>query len=97
MTQINRTLEIDSTVAKSSSTPGSKESANFETALRELERLVERMERGDQTLDESLKDFERGMELAKACQSTLKKAEQRVEKLVEQNGEFTVKVFSPEE
>jgi len=71
--------------------------ADFESALKELEQLVERMERGDQTLEQSLKDFERGVELTKACQKTLKDAEQRVEKLVQQDGETTTEPFSPDE
>ncbi len=71
--------------------------AEFESALQELEQLVERMERGDQTLEQSLKDFERGMALKKACEKTLKEAEQRVEKLVQRDGEFTTEPFSPDE
>ncbi len=71
--------------------------ADFESSLAELEKLVERLERGDQTLEESLKDFERGVALAKTCQTTLKKAEQRVEVLTKKNGDFAVEPFSPEE
>ncbi len=71
--------------------------ADFESSLAELEKLVERLERGDQTLEESLKDFERGVALAKTCQTTLKKAEQRVETLIKKNGDFAVELFSPDE
>ncbi len=64
----------------------STESLDFELALKELESIVERMEKGEQTLEESLQDFERGMKLSSQCQDELKKAEQRVEKmLVNQN------------
>ena len=73
------------------------EFSEFESALVELEKLVERMERGDQTLEESLKDFERGVALAKTCQMTLKQAEQRVETLIKKNGDLVVELFSPEE
>ncbi len=73
------------------------EFADFESSLAELEKLVERLERGDQTLDESLKDFERGVALAKTCQTTLKNAEQRVETLIKKNGDFAVELFSSEE
>jgi exodeoxyribonuclease VII small subunit len=67
----------------------SKKSApDFEAALVELEKIVEKMEAGDQTLEESLKSFQRGIELARACQQGLKEAEQRVEKLIQQNGEL---------
>ena len=63
---------------------------NFEAALAELEQLVEKMESGNQTLEEALKSFQRGIELTRACQEGLKEAEQRVEKLVQQNGIVTV-------
>jgi len=51
----------------------------FEQSLGELESLVEAMEKGDMSLEESLKAFERGVKLARECGETLKKAEQRVE------------------
>lgn len=60
----------------------SNESLNFEVALKELESIVERMEKGEQTLEESLKDFERGMKLSRQCQNNLKQAEQRIEKML---------------
>ena len=58
---------------------------DFEAALTELERLVEKMESGEQSLEEALKSFQRGIELTRACQQALKQAEQRVEKLVQKN------------
>ena len=60
----------------------SSESLDFELALKELESIVERMEKGEQTLEESLSDFERGMKLSRQCQNNLKQAEQRVEKML---------------
>ncbi|MHB8347608.1 MAG: exodeoxyribonuclease VII small subunit [Acidiferrobacterales bacterium] len=66
---------------------------NFEAALAELEQLVEKMESGNQTLEEALKSFQRGIELTRACQEGLKEAEQRVEKLVQQNGVTTVEPY----
>jgi len=71
--------------------------AAFERQLKELESLVERMERGEQTLEQSLQDFERGFALFKACQDALKKAEQRVEKLVKKYGEPALEPLTPEE
>ncbi len=56
---------------------------DFEKSLEELEQLVERMEHGDLTLEDSLKDFERGIELTRACQKALQEAEQKVQQLVE--------------
>ena len=60
---------------------------DFEAAIRELEALVERMEQGEQTLEQSLRDFERGVELTRTCQQALKEAEQKVQQLLEQNGQ----------
>ncbi len=57
-------------------------SPEFEEALEELERLVEKLERGDLPLEEALRSFERGVELTRRCQSELKAAQQRVEILL---------------
>ncbi|MFL2526179.1 MAG: exodeoxyribonuclease VII small subunit [Candidatus Azotimanducaceae bacterium] len=54
---------------------------DFESALKELETLVSRMESGELSLDESLKAFERGVELTRKCQSSLEAAELRVQTL----------------
>ena len=59
---------------------------HFEQSLQELENLVERMEKGDRSLEDSLKDFERGVALTRCCQEALKAAEQKVQQLIEQNG-----------
>lgn len=56
---------------------------DFEKSLQELEKLVEAMERGDLTLEESLKRFERGIVLTRACQQALAKAEQKVQILTQ--------------
>ena len=61
---------------------------DFEAALAELEKLVEKMESGEQSLEESLKSFQRGIELTRTCQKSLKEAEQRVEKLIQQGDAF---------
>lgn len=63
---------------------------DFEAALAELESIVARMESGEQSLEEALKSFQRGIELARACQQGLKEAEQRVEMLVQENGESKI-------
>lgn len=77
------------------STPKSKE-LDFEAAIKELESLVERMEQGDQSLEQSLKDFERGVELTRNCQQALKQAEQKVQKLQEQTGQSELIPFDDE-
>ena len=57
-------------------------SFNFEEALGSLEALVESMEQGDLSLEESLKAFEQGIRLTRECQQALEQAEQKVELLV---------------
>jgi exodeoxyribonuclease VII small subunit len=57
---------------------------SFEEALEELESLVTRMESGNLTLDDSLKAFERGVQLTRHCQTALKNAEQRVQILTDE-------------
>lgn len=79
-------------MAKKSGSP-----LNFEAALAELEKIVEKMESGEQSLEESLKSFQRGIELTRACQQGLREAEQRVEKLVSKNGEFTTEPLEDED
>ena len=68
--------------------------SDFEKSLNELEKIVERMERGDQSLEASLKDFERGISLSRACRASLDEAEQRIEKLVEKNGTLETEVLN---
>jgi exodeoxyribonuclease VII small subunit len=58
---------------------------SFETALVELESLVEHMEAGDLSLEDSLAAFERGVKLTRHCQSALKNAELKVKVLTEEN------------
>jgi exodeoxyribonuclease VII small subunit len=64
-----------------------KDSFDFESALEELESLVEKLEKGDLPLEESLKEFERGIALTRNCQKELKEAEQKVRILTEQGNE----------
>lgn len=69
---------------------------DFEQSLAELEKLVSRLEKGDLGLEDSLKQFERGIELTRHCQSALKAAELRVKKLVTRNGITTEEPFEPD-
>lgn len=59
---------------------------DFESALAELETLVETMEAGDLSLEESLKQFERGISLTRGCQASLQEAEQKVQILLNKTG-----------
>lgn len=53
----------------------------FEDALKELQSLVNAMEKGDISLEQSLQAFERGVELTRFCQSALFQAEQKIQQL----------------
>jgi exodeoxyribonuclease VII small subunit len=53
-------------------------SVSFESALLELERIVQAMENGDTPLEQSLANYERGMALLKQCQGQLADAEQKI-------------------
>lgn len=56
--------------------------AAFESSVTELEALVESLETGDISLEQALAKFERGVALARQCQTMLKQAELRVDQLV---------------
>jgi exodeoxyribonuclease VII small subunit len=76
----------------------SSKTPDFEEALAELEKLVERLERGDLPLEEALKTFERGVELTRHCQTSLKSAQQKVEILLKRGSSAEIEAFSvPEE
>jgi exodeoxyribonuclease VII small subunit len=60
--------------------------AGFEKDLTQLESVVERLERGELSLDESVRLFEEGMKLAQACREELDQAEGRIQVLVEGKG-----------
>lgn len=65
-----------------------KEDLTFEEALEKLESVVNNLEEGKLSLDESLAKFEEGIMLSRMCNTKLKEAKQRVEKLVQKNGDF---------
>ena len=73
-----------------------RDAFDFERALEELEALVEKMEAGDLTLEESLKHFERGVALTRACQKALAEAEQKVKILLEKDGKAELHPFDSE-
>lgn len=64
------------------SVPDSGPAPDFEASLAELEAIVEQLEQGELSLDESLKHFERGVQLTRVCQTALTQAEQKVEILL---------------
>lgn len=57
----------------------------FEQSICELETIVAQLERGELSLEESLQQFEKGITLARTCQTILTQAEQKIEILAQQN------------
>lgn len=68
---------------------------DFEAALSELEQIVLQLEQGELSLEESLRQFERGVELTRGCQKALRQAEQKIRILAKkQDGEIVEQDFS---
>jgi len=78
-------------------TPKKGKTVDFEQALGELEAVVEKLEHGDLPLEEALKQFERGIELTRGCQASLKQAEQRVEILLARTPDATPEPLDADE
>jgi exodeoxyribonuclease VII small subunit len=68
-------------MAKSSTLP------NLETSLSEISTLIEQMEQGELSLEQSLSQFERGIALIKHAQKILQEAEQKVQILIQNNNQ----------
>jgi len=70
----------------SKKTTRKKQEPGLEEALEQLEDLVERMEEGEMTLEQSLAEFQRGVDLTRLCRKALKDAEQKVKVLQKKAG-----------
>ncbi|MBI5179131.1 MAG: exodeoxyribonuclease VII small subunit [Nitrospinae bacterium] len=74
-----------------------EEKIKFEKALERLEEIVATLEGGDMELEKSLKMFEEGIKMARACQTHLAQAEKKIEKLVkDQKGELATEPMEEE-
>ena len=73
-----------------------KKTLDFEQSLTELQTLVERLESGELSLEESLGAFEQGIRLTRECQTSLSQAEQKVQILLERDGELSEAPFDAE-
>lgn len=70
----------------------------FETALKRLEEIVEKLESGETELEESIKLFEEGVELINYCNQKLNETKKKIEMLVEKGGKYiTVEIESEKE
>jgi len=70
---------------------------NFESALKRLEEIVQKLEEGNLSLDDSLKLFEEGIQLSRFCTKKLSEAEKKVEKLIKIGEEFKLEPLDVEE
>ena len=67
----------------------SKQTKTFEENLAELEAVVTKLEQGDVALEEALSEFQKGMQLSKSLQKTLKEAEETLVKVMQADGTET--------
>ncbi len=64
------------------------ENLSFEESLKELEDIVNKLERGDIPLDDAIEEFKKAMDLVKICNNKLNSAEEAIAKIVKDNGEI---------
>ncbi|WP_263146609.1 exodeoxyribonuclease VII small subunit [Pseudomonas sp. RIT-PI-AD] len=74
-----------------------KAALDFEQSLADLQALVERLESGELSLEDSLGAFEQGIRLTRECQGALSQAEQKVQILLERDGELQEAPFDVED
>ncbi|RMQ40644.1 Exodeoxyribonuclease 7 small subunit [Pseudomonas cichorii] len=74
-----------------------KAALDFEQSLTDLQTLVERLENGELSLEDSLTAFEQGVRLTRDCQNALAQAEQKVQVLLERDGELAEEHFDAEQ
>ncbi|SFU36041.1 exodeoxyribonuclease VII small subunit [Xenorhabdus koppenhoeferi] len=81
-------------MSKANQTSETEQIPTFETALKELEKIVIRLESGKLPLENALNEFERGIQLARQGQKTLQQAEQRVQILLNHDAQSPLDEFS---
>ncbi len=64
---------------------------SFESAMKDLDEIVDELESGSLSLDESLKKFEKGVELSRFCKQKLDESELKIKQLVKIEDEFELK------
>ena len=74
-----------------------KKEPKFEEALKKLEQIVEGLEGGDLSLEESLKQYEEGVQLSRLCAKRLEEAKKKIELLMKENGKLFTKPLKGEE
>ncbi|MEL7399371.1 MAG: exodeoxyribonuclease VII small subunit [Pseudomonadota bacterium] len=74
-----------------------KKGLDFEKSMQELEKLVNALEKGDLSLEQSLEAFEAGVKLTRECQEKLAAAEHKVQLLTEEQGQLLASDFEDED
>ena len=74
-----------------------KAALDFEQSLTDLQNLVERLENGELSLEDSLTAFEQGVRLTRDCQTALAQAEHKVQILMERDGELEEAPFDADQ
>ena len=64
------------------------EELSFEESLKQLEEIVNKLEKGDVPLDDAIDEFNNAMQLVKICNEKLNNAEESIAKIVEDNGDL---------
>lgn len=77
--------------------PQSEQEYSFEEAFSQLEAIVEQLEAGDVPLEKAVALFQEGIKLSSLCHAKLKKAEQQVNILLDEDGKHVFKAFKVEE
>jgi len=70
---------------------------NLEESLTEISQLIDNMEHSEQTLEQSLNHFERGITLVKHCQKILEEAEQKVQILIQNNNQEELTAYGEDD
>jgi exodeoxyribonuclease VII small subunit len=78
-------------------TKASQPLPNLEESLSEITQLIEKMEQSEQTLEQSLNHFERGIHLVKHCQKILEDAEHKVKILIQNNQQEDLAPYGKED
>ena len=73
------------------------EEINFEEAIKKLEQITAELEKGDLSLDESVKKFEKGIKISKECNKILEDSEKKINILINNDGNITEENFLPKE
>lgn len=76
---------------------GKDKHINFEDSVEDLESIVKKLEDGDLTLDQSLEEFQKGIEAYKSCNEMLNKVEGKVKLIVEQNSDIEIFDFKDQD